>query len=274
MEQGLREKYDTLVKYLEKLHKVAVAFSNGVDSTFLLKTAHDVLGDNAIAITVKSCSFPNREYRESIDFCEREHIRHVILERNELDIEGFSKNPPNRCYICKKELFKGMKKLAKEQGAYVLVEGSNMDDRGDYRPGMAAIKELEVKSPLCYASMTKADIRELSKELGLYTWDKPSFACLSTRFPYGEIITEEKLKMVELGEEALFEKGFSQARVRIHGDTARIEILPEDFYRIMEPDIRVSIVAKLKQIGFLYVCLDMQGYRMGSMNEGLGKQVY
>ena len=225
----MENKLEHLKEYLKGLGSVAVAFSSGVDSTFLLKVAHDVLGDKAIAITAQSCSFPKRELNEAKAFCEKEGIQHVICQSEELEIEGFSKNPP------------------------------------------IAVKELGVKSPLCEAKLTKAEIREYSKELGLPTWDKQSFACLSSRFVYGETISEEKLGMVEKAEQLLLDYGFHQVRVRIHGSLARIEIMPEEFPKLLEKNVREDIAKKFKEYGFTYVTMDILGYRMGSMNETLGE---
>ena len=255
--------------YLKNLGSVAVAFSSGVDSTFLLKVAHDVLGEKVIAITAQSCSFPRRELEEAKAFCEKEGIRHIICHSEELDIEGFSQNPPNRCYLCKKELFEKIGEIAKENQIAYIAEGSNMDDNGDYRPGLMAVAELGVKSPLREAKLTKAEIRAYSKELGLPTWEKQSFACLSSRFVYGETITEKKLGMVEKAEQLLLDYGFHQVRVRIHGMLARIEIMPEEFPKLMEQSVRTDIVKKFKEYGFTYVTMDLLGYRMGSMNETL-----
>lgn len=258
-----------LKEYLKKLQSVAVAYSSGVDSTFLLKVAKDVLKDQVIAVTAKSCSFPKRELDEALLFCEEEGIKHVICETDELSIEGFAKNPPDRCYICKKAIFNNFINAAKAHGITNVVEGSNLDDEGDYRPGLKAISELNIISPLRECNLTKADIRALSKHLGLSTWEKPSYACLSSRFVYGETITAEKLAMVEKAEQLLMDMNFHQIRVRMHGMAARIEIDSSEFSRIVDDKIRTKIYKEFKNIGFTYVSLDLLGYRTGSMNETL-----
>ena len=230
----INEKFEKLKNYLSSLESVVVAFSSGVDSTFLLKTAHDVLGDKVIAVTAESCSFPKRELNEAKLFCQKEGIKHIVVESEELEIDGFCKNPVNRCYLCKKELFEKITEIAKENNIKNIVEGSNIDDNGDYRPGLQAVSELNIKSPLRYAELNKNEIRELSKKLELNTWDKQSFACLSSRFVYGEEITKEKLSMVDKAEQLLLDLGFHQLRVRIHGTIARIEVLPDEFPKLIE----------------------------------------
>ena len=261
------KKYDDLKKMLKDFGSAAVAFSSGVDSTFLLYAAKEALGDKAFAITAQSCSFPKRERDEAKEFCSSLGIRQVGFESDELNIEGFSQNPPNRCYLCKRELFGKMMEIAESEGAAVVVEGSNLDDEGDYRPGLQAIKELGILSPLRSIGFTKDDIRALSRHLNLPTWDKQSFACLSTRFVYGETITKEKLGMVDKAEQLLLDLGFHQVRVRIHGTMARIEVLPEEFEKLISEEIRTKITSSLKSFGFTYVSMDLTGYRTGSMNE-------
>lgn len=265
----MNEKYLRLLEYLKSLKSVAVAFSSGVDSTFLLYAAREALGDNVIAVTASSCFFPVRELNEAGQFCMQQGIRHFIFRSEELKIEGLSQNPKNRCYLCKRELFKKIKFIAKEQHILEIAEGSNLDDNGDYRPGLQAVAELGIKSPLRDCGFTKQEIRELSRELGLPTWNKQSFACLASRFVYGETISEEKLGMVDQAEQLLLDMGFHQLRVRIHGKLARIELEPAEFERFMEETVRSRVYQELKEMGFTYVTLDILGYRTGSMNETL-----
>ncbi len=262
-------KYEKLKNYLQELGSVAIAFSNGVDSTFLLKTAHDILGDRVIAVTARSCSFPKRELNEATAFCKKEGIAHIIFDSEEMKIEGFSKNPTNRCYLCKRELFTKILTIAKEHKILHIAEGSNKDDEGDYRPGLTAVAELGIKSPLRYAELNKREIRHLSKEMNLPTWNKQSFACLSSRFPYGEEINPERLNKIDKAEQFLLDIGFHQVRVRYHGNLARIETDEDGFALMSAPDKREKIYAALKELGFTYIALDLLGYRTGSMNETL-----
>lgn len=265
----LHDKKAHLEAYLQSLGSMAVAFSSGVDSTFLLKVAHDLLGDKVIAVTARSCSFPERELNEAMAFCRNENITHLIVDSEELEIPGFQQNPKNRCYLCKRELFTKIRELTRNRGISHIAEGSNMDDNGDYRPGLLAVAELNVKSPLREAQLYKSEIRELSRELGLPTWNKPSFACLASRFVYGETITERKLHMVDLAEQQLLDMGFHQVRVRVHGNIARIELDPSEFSMILENNMAAELNRSLRELGFLYVTLDLGGYQTGSMNRTL-----
>lgn len=274
MDRELQEKYEKLKQLLAGYDKAVISFSGGVDSTFLLCVAKQVLGENMFAVTASLNSCPQKELEFAKDFCKEQDIKHKICEIDELSIEGFSDNPPNRCYICKKVIFNSFLECVHKEGFEYVCEGSNLDDEGDYRPGLVAIKELGIKSPLKEAGLTKADIRALSKDLKLPTWDKPSYACLSSRFVYGEKITKEKLMMVERAEELLDSLGFVQARVRIHGLMARVEVMPEDFGKIVEEEIRKKIVEAFSQYGFSYTSLDLKGYRTGSMNEMLNKAIH
>ena len=275
MTEELMKKYQDLKNYFKTLGSVAVAFSSGVDSTLMLKVAHDVLGDKAVAVTARSHSFPAREKTEAEDFCKKEGIKHIFIDSEEMNIPGFKENPKNRCYLCKHELFEEIIEVAKQHKLAFVCEGSNLDDNGDYRPGLKAIAELGVKSPLRECNLWKSEIRAISKELGLPTWKKQSFACLASRFVYGELITVEKLDMVDKAEQLLLDLGFVQERVRIHsfgngetsGTIARIEINPEDFSKLLEH--QEKIVNEFKKIGFNYISMDLQGYRTGSMNETL-----
>ena len=265
-------KYENLRNALAQLGKVAVAFSGGVDSTFLLKVARDVLGENAVAVTAIHAAFPERERREVRALCDALGVRLIEVTLNVLAVDGFVANPPQRCYLCKKAVFEKIAAAAAENGFPFVAEGSNTDDLGDYRPGMRAITELGVKSPLREAGLSKAEIRMLSKAQGLPTWDKPAYACLATRIPYGEEITPEKLRMIERAEQALFELGFRQCRVRHHGAVARIEIADEAFSKMLAPAVRAQISEQLRACGFSYVAIDLCAYRTGSMNSALQQE--
>ena len=271
MRQELSDKYSNLCAALSREKKLAVAFSAGVDSTLLLKAAVNTLGnENVLAVTALSASFPEREADEADVFTRGIGVSRITVEVDQLSIPGFRENPADRCYLCKKVLFTRMMEVAREQGFEVMAEGSNVDDLSDYRPGLKAIEELGVRSPLREAGLTKAEIRELSSELGLPTWNKPSFACLATRFVYGETISDEKLRRVELGERLLQDLGFKQFRVRIHGEEgrlARIEVLPGDLEKLL--GLRQEIAAEFRSVGFDYTAVDLEGYRTGSMNEAL-----
>ena len=268
--EELNRKYEALKDYLKSFGSLLVAYSSGVDSTFLLDTAAEALGkENVIAVTAMSCFFPKRENDEAVAFCRERGIRQIIVEIDELSIDSISQNPPDRCYICKKELFSTFVRIAEENGLAAVAEGSNMDDTGDYRPGLRAVAELGILSPLRHAELYKEEIRTLSHMRDLPTYDKPSFACLASRFVYGETITEEKLSMVDKAEQLLLDMGLRQVRVRIHGSMARIEALPADMAFLIEPENAAKIAGYLKSLGFSYVTLDLVGSRTGSMNETL-----
>lgn len=267
----LQEKLTRLEAYIRGLGSLAVGFSGGVDSSLLLVVAANVLGDKAMAITGVDASIPERELKEAKEFCKEREIRHIICKVNPMKEESYRHNSPDRCYFCKHGIFTEIKKIAAENGIEYVAEGSNMDDLGDYRPGLKAVEELSVKSPLREAGLTKQDIREISKALGLPTWSKPAYACLASRFVYGEEITEEKLRMLDQAEQFLIEQGFLEERVRIHGNIARIEVPARDIERLASEEIREAVYEKFKALGFMFVTIDMKGYKMGSMNATLQK---
>ncbi|MCB2361388.1 ATP-dependent sacrificial sulfur transferase LarE [Clostridium estertheticum] len=268
----LEMKFQKLKDSIQGLESVAIAYSGGVDSTFLLKVAADVLGNKVIAITAKSTTYPEREFKEAVEYIGDIGAKHIVIISEELEIEGFAKNPIDRCYFCKKELFSKVRKVADDNNINAVLDGSNADDVSDYRPGMKAANELKVISPLKDAGLTKDNIRELSKRLGLPTWNKPAFACLSSRFPYGNEITVEKLSMVERAEQFLLDLGFRQIRVRHHGDIARVEVNAQERNKFFSIEIMDKVANELKNIGFKYVTLDLLGYRTGSMNEVLSEK--
>ena len=267
----LREKLDKLKEIISDLGSLAVGFSGGVDSSLLLVVAHEVLGDRAIAVTSVDASVPEREVKEAKVFCEERGIRQIVCTFDPMKDESYRKNSPDRCYFCKRGIFSEVKRIARENGIEYAAEGSNMDDIGDYRPGLRAVEELSVRSPLREAKLYKSDIRLISKTMGLPTWSKPAYACLASRFVYGEEITEEKLHMIDRAEQFLIEHGFFEERVRIHGNIARIEVAPADIPRLASDEIREAVYKELKKLGFLYVTLDLKGYSTGSMNLTLPK---
>jgi uncharacterized protein len=267
----VEEKLSKLKAVVSKLESVVVAFSGGVDSTLVAKVCYDTLKDKSIAVTARSETYPDFEFKESQKLADEIGIKHLVIDTSELAIEGFANNPPERCYFCKTELFGKLKEIAGEQGFLNVADGANLDDTQEFRPGLQASRELNVRSPLKETGLTKKDIREVSKFLNLPNWDKPAYACLSSRFPYGQSITEEKLSMVSEAEKYLRALGLIQFRVRHHETIARIEVLPEDIHILTNSPVREELSAKFKNIGFTYVTLDLEGYRSGSMNEILSE---
>ena len=264
---NLEKKYKRLKERLESLNSAVIGFSGGVDSTFLLKVSADVLGNNVLALTARSSTYPEREYREAVQYAKDLGVKHESFYSDELEIPGFSDNPIDRCYHCKKELFLKINEVAKKKGYQAVLDGANYDDVGDYRPGMEAAKELGVVSPLKEVEMTKLEIRFLSERMGLPTWDKPAFACLASRFPYGSKITKEKLQLVEKAEIFMRDLGFKQVRVRHHGSLARIEVAPEEREKLFDIQLWDEIGNAFKVFGFTYATVDVLGYRTGSMND-------
>ncbi len=267
----VEEKLSKLNEVVSKLESVVVAFSGGVDSTLVAKVCYDILKDKSMAVTARSETYPDFEFKESQTLAREIGIKHLIVDTSELAIEGFANNPPERCYFCKTELFGKLKEIAKEHGFLNVADGANLDDTQEFRPGLKASRELNVRSPLKEAGLAKEDIREVSKLLNLSNWNKPAYACLSSRFPYGQSITEEKISMVAEAEKYLRDLGLIQFRVRHHETIARIEVMPEDIHILTNSPAREELTARFKEIGFTYVTLDLAGYRSGSMNEVLSE---
>jgi uncharacterized protein len=265
----LNQKHENLRQLIGGMGRTLIAYSGGVDSTFLAKVAHGVLGEDAVAVTALSPTYPATEMEEAKVYAAEIGIEHRLIETHELEREEYAANNPDRCFHCKKELFTEMQVIAQEEGYDTIVYGGIMDDLGDHRPGMEAAKLLSARAPLVEAQLEKHEIRSLSKDLGLPTWDKPAGACLASRIPYGSRVTLEKLHQVDEAELFLHKIGFRLVRVRHHGDIARVEAPPEDLTRLFEDDAHTRIVAAFKDIGFKYVALDLQGYRTGSLNETL-----
>ncbi len=266
---SLDSKLDRLKTIFTSLDDVIVAFSGGVDSTFVLKVAQDTIGDRVLALTTTSPTMPDQDRISALEMAQQIGARHLVIESNELEIPGYAQNPLNRCYLCKHNLFTVCEAKARELAITTIVDGLNLDDLHDYRPGIKAASEMSVRHPLVEAELTKAEVRELSRALRLPTWDRPASPCLSSRFPYGTTITEEGLRKVEQGEQLLHAFGFKVARVRYHGDVARLEVEASEIVRLLEPSTRDLLDSELKKIGFRFVTVDLKGFRSGSLNEGI-----
>lgn len=266
---NLKTKKKHLVSLLEQFEALIIAFSGGVDSTFLLAVAHETLKKNIVAITAKSPVHPSWENQAAIAFAQDLGVQHMVIQSRELSQPDFKANTKDRCYICKKYLFEDLLKIAQDLGIEHVAHGGNVNDLDDFRPGFTAAYEMKIMAPLVDAGLNKDDIRALSKQMKLKTWNKPPMACLATRIPYGTPITEEALNMVDQAELAVLSLGFTACRVRLHGNVARIEVDPVEIEKVLEKGNRNAIIEKLREIGFLYVTLDMEGYQQGSMNRVL-----
>jgi len=269
----IERKWAHLKALLHDMQSAVLAYSGGVDSSLLLRAASEVMGSHLIAVTAVSETYPAGELTAAEEFSRSQGVMHRVLHTEELDSESFVRNNPDRCYHCKKELFEKLKHMAESEGISTVIEGSNTDDLRDYRPGRKAAQEFSVRSPLVEAGISKAEVRELARTLKLAVWDKPSLACLSSRIPYGTRITPEILETIQSAEDQLRVLGFRQVRVRHHGETARIELSRADFGRLLKDEMAAQVTAALKRLGYTYVCLDLEGYRTGSMNEGINKEV-
>ena len=267
----IERKWEHLKTQLYEMRRAVLAYSGGVDSSLLLRAASEVMGPRLIAVTAVSETYPAGELQAAKDFARSLGVTHRTLHTEELTSESFVQNPPDRCYYCKKELFDKLRRIAEAEGISVVIEGSNTDDLKDHRPGRTAAEEYAVRSPLVEAGLSKSEVRELARSLHLSVWDKPSLACLSSRIPYGTRITPAILQAVQTAEDHLRAHGFRQVRVRHHGNTARIEVDRSDFPKLLSDGVADQITATLKEIGYTYVCLDLAGYRTGSMNEGMSK---
>ena len=266
MDKILNDKLNVLINDLKEMKKVVIAYSGGVDSNFLLKVAKDTLGENIVAITISAMMHSSREIKEAVNYTKEYNVNHILYNIDNLDLQEFIENGPLRCYHCKKFIFSKIKEIASEHNIKYILDGTNLSDLDDYRPGLKALEELNIVSPLKNAKLTKEEIRVLSKELNLATYKKPSFSCLATRIPVGDKITKEKLEMIEEGENFLQDNNFSQYRVRVHGNTARIEVDKKEICKFYDDEMINKINLKFKEIGFKYVTLDLNGYKMGSMN--------
>jgi len=263
----MNAKYIKLQKLLKNMGRVLIAYSGGVDSTLLLKAARDVLNENVLAVTALSATTPETERRDAVRIARAIGAKHLLLKSKELDIPDFTKNPLDKCYICKKHRFGAMIELAEKKKINYVLDGANLDDHKDFRPGMRATREMDIRSPLSEVGLTKSEIRLISKKLKLPTWDKPSLACLASRIPYGRTITAEKLKQVDAGESYIRKLGLSrEVRVRHEGETARIELAAHDIARAAASNVRKRVLVYFKKLGFKFVALDLGGYRMGSLN--------